>query len=261
MHDKVNFQYENSVYKSIVHEFDGLLIPFDFQWNKIAISVSGGADSALLTYLLCSLITEQKVNTEVHIISHVRMWKTRPWQRYNSIDVFSWFQDNFKNIKFFRHENFIPPDLEYGDKGPTILDEYKNLKSGDQIIVRAHAEWLCTVEKLNVWYSAKTKNPSDLSITKGMPDRFVSDPSIDKLLLNYKGIYVSNPFLYTEKDWIIKQYVKNNILDLFNKTRSCEGDFQDIDYTNYIPGQIVPECGECFWCQERNWARKKNNVG
>jgi hypothetical protein len=260
MHDKVNFQYKNSIYRSIVYDIDGLLIPFDSQWSKIGISVSGGADSALLAYLLCSLITEQHSNTEVYIISHVRMWKTRPWQRYNSIDVFNWLQNRFKNIKFTRHENFIPPDLEYGDQGATITDEYGNLKSGDQIIIRAHAEWICASEKLNAWYSAKSKNPSDNSVTKGMPDRFVSEPSIDKLLLNHREIYVSNPFLYTEKDWIVKQYIRNNILDLFNITRSCEGDFKDLNYANYVPDQFVPECGECFWCQERNWAWKKNNV-
>jgi hypothetical protein len=260
MHDDVNYQYKTSIYKSIVHEVDGLLIPFDKQWSKVGISVSGGADSALLSYLLCSLITRLNSDVEIHIISHIRMWKSRPWQRYNSIDVFNWLKNNFKNIKFIRHENFIPPELEYGNKGATIVNEHGTLKSGDQIIVKAHAEWLCTTEKLNVWYSAKSKNPSDKSITKAMPDRFVSKPEIDKLLLAYNGIYVANPFLYTEKDWIIKQYIKNNVLDLLRTTRSCEGDFEGLDYTNYIQDQIVPECGECFWCQERNWAWKKNNV-
>lgn len=51
-----------------------------------------------------------------------------------------------------------------------------------------------------------------------------------------------------------------NIADLLNITRSCEGNFDSLDYKNYIPNQPVPECGECFWCQERNWAKEKNNV-
>jgi hypothetical protein len=229
---------------------------FNPEWKNIGISVSGGADSALLAYLLCSKIE----NTQVHILSHVRMWKTRPWQRYDSINVYTWLCEKFPHIKFKRHENFIPPDLEYGSKGAYIEDEYGQTRSGDQIIVRAHAEWIAVTEHLDAWYAGKTKNPSDVTITKGMPDRnpVVEDPN--ELVKIHNGVTVCHPFLYTEKDWIVAQYVKHDILDLLNITRSCEGDFLDLDYTNYVPGSIVPECGQCFWCQERRWAKEKNNV-
>ena len=232
------------------------MIHFNADWKNIGISLSGGADSALLAYLVCSQIKD----TKVHILSHVRMWKTRPWQRYDSIRVFEWLQQRFPNIEFVRHENFIPPDLEYGDKGAYIEDEYGQIRSGDQIIVRAHAEWIAVTHNLNAWYAGKTKNPSDPTITKGMPDRdiIVEDPN--ELVKDHKGVAVCHPFLYTEKDKIIAQYVSHNILNLLNITRSCEGDFADIDFTTYTPNQIVPECGECFWCQERNWAKEKNNV-
>ena len=232
------------------------MIFFNSEWKNIGISVSGGADSALLAYLLCSQIKD----TRVHILSHVRMWKTRPWQRYDSINVFNWLKNRFPNIEFVRHENFIPPDLEYGDKGATIKDEYGQLRSGDQIIVRAHAEWVAITENLDAWYAAKTKNPRDSTITKGMPDRNVTNEDPNELVKDFQGVSVCHPFLYKEKDWIVEQYLKHNIMELFDITRSCEGDFSNIDYKNYIPGQPVPECGECFWCQERNWALVKNNV-
>jgi len=232
------------------------MIHFEPRWKNIGISVSGGADSALLAFLLCSKI----VNTKVHVLSHVRMWKTRPWQRYDSINVFNWLMDRFPNINFQRHENFIPPDLEYGDNGAHIKDEYGNIRSGDQIIVRAHAEWIASTYSLDAWYAGKTKNPSDDSITKGMPDRNVTYKDPSELVKDFNGVTVCHPFLYTEKDWIISQYKEHNILDLLNITRSCEGDFKNFDYKNYIPGQLVPECNECFWCQERHWAMEKNNV-
>lgn len=63
----------------IFHDIDGVKIPFNKTWNSVAISVSGGADSALLAHLICSLAPE---NFTVHIISHIRMWKTRPWQSW-----------------------------------------------------------------------------------------------------------------------------------------------------------------------------------
>lgn len=233
------------------------MIHFDPNWKNIGISVSGGADSALLAYLVCSEITQ---DTTVHVLSHVRMWKTRPWQRYDSIRVFTWLVNRFPNIKFLRHENFIPPELEYSDKGANIIDFDGRARSGDQIIVRTHAEWIAATENLDAWYAAKSKNPSDPTITKGMPDRNVTVEDPNELVKQHNGVTVCHPFLYTEKDVIIAQYVKHDILDLLNITRSCEGDFNGLDYTNYEPGQEVPECGECFWCQERNWAKEKNNV-
>lgn len=231
-------------------------IYFNSKWKNIGISVSGGADSALLAYLICSKIKD----TRVHILSHVRMWKTRPWQRYDSINVFNWLKTRFPNIEFIRHENFIPPDLEYGDKGAYIKDEYGQIRSGDQIIVRSHAEWIATTERLDAWYAGKTKNPSDPTITKGMPDRNVTVEDPNELIKDFNGVSICHPFLYTEKDWIIAQYIKYDILDLLNITRSCEGDFPNLNYKNYVVGQEVPECGECFWCQERNWAKSKNNI-
>lgn len=232
------------------------MIYFNPKWKNIGISISGGADSALLAYLVCS----QVKHTRVHILSHVRMWKTRPWQRYDSINVYNWLVERFPDIEFVRHENFIPPDLEYGDKGAHIEDEYGQFRSGDQIIVRAHAEWIAHTHQLEAWYAGKTKNPSDPTITKGMPDRDIVVEDPNELVKEHNGVTVCHPFLYTEKDVVIAHYVKHNILDLLSITRSCEGDFADLNHKNYTPGQHVPECGECFWCQERNWAKEKNNV-
>jgi len=232
------------------------MIYFNPEWKNIGISLSGGADSALLAFL----VARQVKSTNIHILSNVRMWKTRPWQRYDSINVYNWLRNHFPDVSFTRHENFIPPDLEYGDKGAYIEDEYGQTRSGDQIITRAHAEWVAYTECLDAWYAGKTKNPSDPTITKGMPDRnpTVEDPN--ELVKEHNGVTVCHPFLYTEKDWIVEQYIKYDIMDLFNITRSCEGDFDHLNYKTYTPGQYVPECGECFWCQERNWAKEKNNV-
>ena len=68
-------------------------IPYNKEWKNVAISVSGGADSALLTYLVCSLAKEHDVT--IHIINHVRMWKTRPWQQHDAVRVCNWFVQRF----------------------------------------------------------------------------------------------------------------------------------------------------------------------
>jgi hypothetical protein len=66
-----------------------------------------------------------------------------------------------------------------------------------------------------------------------------------------------HPFRFVDKSWIYKQYQRLDILDLYNQTRSCEGEFDEITYETYTPGQYVPKCGNCFWCSERTWAEKQ----
>jgi hypothetical protein len=226
-------------------------IPYNEEWKNIAISVSGGADSALLAYLICSRVTNQSV----HIISHKRMWKTRPWQSYDSLNIYTWLLKRFPNIKFVRHSNFIAPDIEYGNIGPNLTDEYGKKVSGDNIQQRSFAEYICFNENVDAYYNAVTRNPR-LALFNGMRERDI-DPSEDNKHLErmtHMGVEVLHPFRFIDKSEIVKKYKELDLMDLLDITRSCEGEFAGIDYTTYIPGQYVPTCGECFWCKEREWA-------
>lgn len=227
-------------------------IPFDKNWKKIAISVSGGADSALLAYLLCQKITDQ----EVHVISHIRCWKTKPWQEQDAVNVYEWFQKRFSNIKFFRHVNFISPDLEWGSTGPTIVDEYGKSVSGDNAEIRSFAEYICFKNDIDCYYNAVTRNPRSVRIPGEMDSRNIEpdDNNQHLFFMQHMGKYACHPFRFEEKSWIMQQYKDLKILDLMELTRSCEGTFDDLDYKTYRPGQLVPACGECFWCRERQWA-------
>jgi len=219
-------------------------------WKRIGISLSGGADSALLSYLIC-----QNTNADIHFLNQIRMWRTRPWQIDIADRVVDWFRYRFDN-NFFVHRNFIPPELEEPNT-TYITDEYGKLKSGNRIILRAHAEFIAHQEKLDALYAAVNRNPS-LDFAGALPER---DEGVLPLHFIHDNVEVCHPFVYTRKDWIIGQYYQNKIEDLLKITRSCEGDkndypeiFGNLDYTTYTPGQFVPECGKCFWCKERNWA-------
>jgi hypothetical protein len=218
------------------------------EWTKIGISMSGGADSSLLAFLICS-----NTDAEIHITNQIRCWKNRPWQGYIADQVFSWFQKKFSN-KFYIHKNLIPPELEWGDVGPNIVDEYGKLKSGNQIILRSHNEYIAHTYKLNALYGGINKNPPT-KIKGSLLDR--NEGHIPPYYI-HNNVHICHPFVHTTKDWIIKQYIENDILDLLELTRSCEGEFKDLNYQNYIPGQYVPLCGECFWCKEREWAIEQN---
>jgi len=242
-----------------VVEFDGVYLPIDPSWKNIAISLSGGADSALLAYLICSNLK----NVNVHIISNIRMWRSRPWQRTISFEIFDWLKNRFPEHNFYRHENLISPELEHGSVGTTIKDRFGNMKSGDQIMSRSFAEYIGHYNNVEIWFAGITRNPKSDSITMRPTDRNVdySDKTdISLMLLKFGPALVSHPFVFVSKDWVVKQYKDLNILDLFNATRSCEGEFEGLDYLTYTPGQHVPICGECFWCQERAWAKQANGL-
>ena len=215
------------------------------KYKRIGISLSGGADSALLAYLIL-----KQSNADIYFTTQIRMWKTRPWQRYVAQDVVAWFRKNFPN-RIEHIEGFIPPEMEEPNT-TYITDEYGKLKPGNRIILRAHNEWAVHTYKLDAWYAAVTKNPED--VPGGLPER---DEGILPLHMTHMGIDICHPFVYTTKDWIVKQYYDNNIEDLLNLTRSCEGEFAELDYTTYTPRQFVPICNECFWCKERDWAIEK----
>lgn len=235
---------------------DSVEIPFDNEWKKIAISLSGGADSALLAYLLCENIRANEIEPfEIHVISHVRNWKTKPWQEWDSLKVYHWLQYKFPKMKFIRHTNFIPPELEWGDQGPTLTDEYGKLVSGDNIELRAFAEYVCFKNNIDAYYNAVTRNPKDVDF-RGMPTRDI-DPSDDNMHLvkmKHMDRWAIHPFRFVDKSWIVSQYRKLGLEDLFDITRSCEGEIPGFSYKNYMPRQYVPTCGECFWCKERAWA-------
>jgi tRNA(Ile)-lysidine synthase TilS/MesJ len=228
-------------------------IPFDPKWKNVAIAVSGGADSALLAYLVCEQAKEH--NTTIHIINHIRCWKTKPWQQDNADTVFNWLFQRFYHTTFKQHTNFIAPDLEYGSVGPNLIDEYGKQVSGDNIQSRAYAEYICKKHNIDAFYNGVTRNPR-LAVVNGMRERNIEPTADNKHLeeMEHMGFMVYHPFRFTDKSEIVKIYNELNLMDLFEITRSCEGEITGTDYTNYTPGQYVPVCGECFWCKEREWA-------
>ena len=213
-------------------------------WKRIGISLSGGADSALLAYLICKTVSP---TTEIHFNTQIRLWKTRPWAEHVADNVVAWFKDNFDH-KFYVHKNLVPPELEE----PTeylIKDEYGKMKPGNRIILRSHNEYIAHKYNLDALYAGVNMNP-DVDFPGKVAER---DHGHIAPHFVHNGVDICHPFVYTKKNWIIRQYYKNDIEQLLNITRSCEGEFEGLDYTTYKPGMVVPICGECFWCKERQW--------
>ena len=231
---------------------DGLDFPFNSLWKRIAISLSGGADSALLAYIVCTIADP---STEIHVINFTRLWKTKPWQEHDAQVVYNYLVNKFPKLEFTLHKSFIAPEFEWADKGRALIDEYGEQVSGDMIQQRSFAEYVCHRVNADAYYNAVTKNPTGVEF-KGLDirDEIASDTNQHKKITKHMGRWAVHPFRFIEKSWVLSQYKRAGILDLFEITRSCEGQFPHLNYITYIPGQHVPTCGECFWCKEREWA-------
>jgi len=237
---------------------DGVRIPINPEWNNIVVMLSGGADSACLTYNLCKIIETYNLNIKVHIFSGIRVWKSRPWAADVSERVYNWLKNRFENILGQRHTYFVPTYFEHSNLGNAF-----DGKPGETIILAEYLEFLCSQQKYNAVYDATTQNPKNYS-GKRME---VRDESTAQVLVGaHDNYWKLGPLQTTAKDWIIKQYKDNNILDLLKLTRSCEGDayLEPIvfgrDYKWYDKNKQVPECGRCFWCEERKWALEVNGI-
>ena len=163
-------------------KIDDVILPMDIKWKNVGISLSGGADSALLAYLICQNLHD---NCKVHISTQVRMWKSRPWQEHISAEVFDWFVGHFPDLEFERHVNFIPPELEEPHT-TMIKDENGKMKSGNRIILRSFNEYLAHKVNLDAWYAAVTLNP-DVEFDGAMSDR--QEPAIDAIM-THMGVTV-----------------------------------------------------------------------
>jgi hypothetical protein len=189
----------------------------------------------------------------------VRCWKTKPWQQDDADDVYQWLFQRFYHTNFKRHTNFIAPELEYGNVGPNLTDEYGKKVSGDNIQQRAYAEYICNKYNIDAYYNAVTRNPRQAQFN-GMRERDIEPTEENKHLeiMQHMGRWAIHPFRFIDKSEVVKKYLELGIMELFNRTRSCEGTFEGIDYKSYKRGQYVPVCNNCFWCKEREWALNLN---
>jgi len=270
---KIVEAYNANRYKNNFNFFniDGLPIPFLKDSKRILIWMSGGADSALLSYLLCEYITENNLDVEVHVLQFIRKWEKAPWQQTIGKGVYNYFVTKFNNINFTRHEALIPTLVEhvvFVDKNDAYAKkEIIDFTGGDVVLTNENCYFITAKYNIDINYNATTRNPPinfDNRVRSRDIDCDGSEKSSFKLLgkANPLNSYNCNPFIYTDKSWVIKQYKDRNLLDLLNITRSCEAYISGIDYSNWDNNvDLLEDCNtECYWCQERNWALEQNGL-
>jgi hypothetical protein len=200
--------------------------------NNIGIKISGGLDSAILCYMLFKTIHEQKLNTNVYIITTNMIGKA--YQVEYSTKVWKWCWNKFENVTLKDHvTNECNPDNEdYAGVQRKLLDELYNNKTIDR------------------HYMGVTANPPEevyetFDDIKG-GDWIDARDSNTKKPQTSKSKSWHRPFVNTNKAGIKELYDQFNLLEpgsLFDQTRTCE------EWTN----DFSKHCGKCWFCKERLW--------
>lgn len=201
---------------------DGVTLPIPDM--PIGISVSGGADSALLLYFLLKY-----TNNTLHIFSLASQQK-RLTTTKAAIDVISRCAELTGNYNFVHHIKYATEQTK------------ENLFSIPRLFLQNST--------IKFMYTGVTKNPP-LQITDGFNNSNTEheerNPNVKRNIQN--GDFFA-PWTNIDKKDICKIYEKYNLINsLYLHTRSCEW---TIDMGG-VPDPHNGHCGVCWWCEEREW--------
>jgi len=208
-----------------------VLLPNNVEMNipdsNIGIFVSGGADSAILLFILMKHLLPHQ--TLVIFTTHSNQKGRSSVIPANRVIEYCIEKTGFSNIRHI--QNFVDVQTI-----PILFDS-----SNDYL----------SIHKIEHIFTGITAAPPAAICEKftGINTDILSrDPTIIKP--TSKGIYYM-PFKNKDKKYIAQLYKLYNAQDLFKLTRSCE---------RYSNSPISYHCGKCWWCEERLWAFNDNTV-
>ena len=191
--------------------------------KRVGIRISGGADSAILAYMLAVYKRDYKPNMSIHPITCIN--DRKPYQEVFAKQVLAKITE-LTGVEFDEH--FV----ENVDGG-----RYRE----DQGIFQ---ESLYKAKKINIHFMGETLNPP---IGVEVDWKFAGDgrdPTRDEKGQTHVPIVIYKPFRNIDKKAIAELYQHYGVLDtLFPLTRSCE--IHTFDFSNH--------CGGCWFCLERKW--------
>lgn len=201
--------------------------------KSIGVRVSGGADTAILFYILCKHIKESKREIKVYPI--YKQCMDRP-QTYDVMRVIQKVKELLDYPEFIQDLLMITiPNKSYYE-----YQECFNYKLFEMGII-------------DICYGGTTTNPKDSDFNwRSIKERINLPPRREifdgQLPENVPKKYLEFPFGAVDKKFIAEMYDLHKVReDLLPLTWSCEGSWLD------TKGFTKP-CGSCYWCEEKRWA-------
>ena len=231
--------------------------------ENVIIRLSGGADSALLLWMICEeWLQHDKPLTfwPITVVHGVRHWQGYHAQLvYDTIqEVFEESPIKFKPLKAWRCDD---PGGDSGNKNKNNYVDFQE-RLADEVVTECGET--CQIfngvtanppEEIGQkhWGSSKVfgekvwecrEKHRDWNLRESKP--LIDDDPKRKLIH-------CCPFAHSHKGHVAELYKEYDIEDfLLTLTRSCEG-------WDYMTQGFSETCGECWWCMERDWAFNVHN--
>ena len=224
--------------------------------ENVIIRLSGGADSALLLYMICD--EYQKANKPLSVWPITVIHGVRNWQSYHAQQVLDYMMDKFPSVNWMTHQvrKCMDPGGKPNNKNANNYVDYQETLI-DEVVE--------TVGETCAVFNGVTANPPEeigekywgssnvfgLKVwdvrEKHRDWKFIEDREPVQDDSKRKLIHI-NPFIQHHKGHIAELYKKYDLIDdLLPITRSCEG-------WDYMTANYQETCVECWWCMEREWA-------
>ena len=203
--------------------------------KKIGMKLSGGADSAIVLYLLCKTIVEKNLDIE-YIMPITTQNFEKPYNFEFSGKILEWMKKEFPSIPFIEQYKTVCIGAE--DYVPIQYENLLELASSGVVECVIGGITLLPQDDL---FETDQDGPTDDRSPESMKNK------TEQKTIN--DVWCFNPLGLLDKKGVAKLYKDNNLLDsLFPITRSCE--WHRPKETN----NFTTHCGRCWFCHEREWA-------
>ena len=199
-----------------------------FYNNKtIALSMSGGADSTMLCFLLLNTIQKQKLNIKIQPYNGYDI--SGPADSAGLPSIIDYLQKKFPDVHLY-----WPISCVFDTKCTDTKNNY----------IRPLIERLCDSKVVDEVIQAVCLGPP-----KDVQENFTGDDYFRRpgypLWEEVAEAKNHAPFVNIDKRFIAQAYIDFGITELLDMTNSCT--------------RPQGDCGECWWCQERAWAIMEAN--
>jgi hypothetical protein len=223
----------------------GQTIDFDIpsEYKKIAVNCSGGADSSVLLYMVAKYLKDNdRTDTTLSVLTCANDLKHR-WNARKAADIINYIIDKLEWNQF---------DMHYA-----YYRDVQDMKYFHQVEAKLFSD-----SRTDLIISGITSNPTEDGpiliedsngklidiVATGLDDRNTGGTA-NNFIKNSRGIWYT-PFVNVDKRFVAAMYEQNDIMDMFDITRSCEA----IPDGKYEENFEFEPCGNCWWCLERKWA-------
>jgi 7-cyano-7-deazaguanine synthase in queuosine biosynthesis len=228
--------------------------------NLVTLSLSGGADSASLLYLV------SKYFPLIEVIPVTCRDQNAPKDADAAVQIVEWMRKEFPNNKIRDIQIFDfndrTEDFVSFEKVDEVIEAYPQFKG----MRRTQVSKIIQVDCINwnimkqhpgaVRLDGMTRNPPTKEMKKhGFYDKAERRrdrelPTVEEYRKYKKDEFLNiyQAYINVDKKFVAGVYQENGLMDsLFPITRSCVGTARQTD-------NFTRECHQCFWCYERKWA-------